>query len=114
MRYGICVCVPVVVLVVVVVVVLMLVMRVVVLMVVLGIVVLVMVLTESCIGVMGVVEVLSIRVLEVDFAGVDHIMVLGGVFVVELQREWNCWWGCDEGGSVVCEREGTFFSVALV
>ena len=69
---------------VVVVVALMVVMGVVVLMEAAGIVMLVIVVRVSCIGVLGVVGVLCIRVLEVDCAGVVDILVLGEVFVVEM------------------------------
>ena len=41
--------------------------------------------------VVEVVGVLCIGVLEVDCAGVVDILVLGGVFMVEGQTEWN-WW----------------------
>ena len=82
---GICVCVAVVVvLAVVVVVALMVARRVVVLMVVVGIVVLVMVVRVLCIGVLGVVGVLYKGALEMDCAGAVGILVLGGVFVVEV------------------------------
>ena len=84
-RDWICVCMALVVVmaVVLVVVALMVVMGVVVLMVVVGIVLLVMVVRVSCIGGLGMVGVLCIGVLEMDSAGVD-ILVLGGVFVVEV------------------------------
>ena len=78
MRDEICVCVLVVV------VVLMVAKRVVVLMVVVGTVVLVIVVRVLCIGVVGVVGVLCIRALEVDCAGMVDILVLGGVFMMEV------------------------------
>ena len=58
--------------------------RVVVSMVVVGIVVLVTVVRVSCIEVLGVVGMLYIGALEVDCAGVVGVLVLGGVFVVEV------------------------------
>ena len=86
---GICVCVAVVV-----VVALMVAIGVVVLMVVVGIVVLVMVVRVSCIGVVGVVGVLCMGALEVDCAGVVDILVLGGVFVVEVAEGVELVVGC--------------------
>ena len=83
MRDGICVCVAVVV----VVVALMVAVGVVVLVVAVGVLVLVIVvrvLRELCIGVVEVVGVLCIGAVEVDCTGVVNIMVLGGVFVVEV------------------------------
>ena len=95
MRDEICVCVVVVVVVVVMVVVaLMVAKRVVVLMVVMETVVLVMVVRVSCIGVVGVVGVLCIRALEVDCAGVVHILMLGGVFMVEVAEGVELAVGC--------------------
>ena len=86
MRDGICVCV-------VVVVVLMVAKRVVELMVVVGTVVL-MVVRVSCIGVVGLVGVLCIRALKVDCAGVVDILVLGGVFMVEVTEGVELVVGC--------------------
>ena len=70
--------------VVVVVVALMVAMGMVVLIVVVGIVVLVIVVRVSCIGVVGVLGVLCIGAVEVDFTVAVDILVLGGVFVVEV------------------------------
>ena len=92
MRDGICVCVMVVV--VVVVVALVVAKRVVVLMGMVGIVVLVMVVRVSCIGVVGVVGVLCIGALEIDCAGVFDILVLGGVFMVEVAEGVELVVGC--------------------
>ena len=84
---------------------LMVVMGVVVLMEAAGIVMLVIVVRVSCIGVVGVVGVLCIRVLEVDCAGVVDILVLGEVFVVEVVE------GLELVVRVVvrCEWEGKIF-----
>ena len=86
MRDRICVCV------VVVVVVLMVAKRVVVLMVVVGKVVLVV--RVSCIGVVRVVGVLCIEALEVDCAGMVDILVLGGVFMMEVVEGVELVVGC--------------------
>ena len=83
-RDGICVCVTVVVVVVAMVVALMETRRVAVLMVIVGIVVLVMLVRVLCIGVVGVVKVLCIGTLEVDCAGGVDVLVLSGVFMVEV------------------------------
>ena len=91
MRDGIFVCVVVAV---VVVVALMVAKRVVVLMVVVETVVLVMVVRVSCIGVVGVVGVLCIGALEIDCAGVFDILVLGGVFMVEVAEGVELVVGC--------------------
>ena len=94
-RDGICVCVAVVVVVVVVLVVaLMVAMGMVVFMVVVGIVVLVMVVRVSSIGVVGVVGLLCIEVLEVDSVVVVDILVLGGVFMVEVVEGVELVVGC--------------------
>ena len=93
-RDGIFVCVAVVVMAVVVVVALMVAMGVVVLMVAVGIVVLVIVVRVSCIGVVGLLGVLCIRAVEVDFAVVVDILVLGGVFVVEVVEGEELVVGC--------------------
>ena len=89
-RDGICVCVVVVL----VVVAFMVAKRVVVLMVVVGTVMLVMVVRGSCIGVVGVVGVLCIGALEVDCARVVDILVLGGVFMVEVAEGVELVVGC--------------------
>ena len=92
MRDGICVCVAVVV-----VVALMLAVGVVVLMVVVGVLVLVTVvrvLRELCIGVVEVVGVLCMGMVEVDCTGVVDIMVLGGVFLVEVVEGVELVVGC--------------------
>ena len=80
MRDGICICVAVVV----VVVALMVAVGVVVLMVVVGVMVLVIVVRVLCTGVVGVVGVLCIGAVEVNCTRVVDILVLGGVFVVEV------------------------------
>ena len=102
----------------VVVVALMVVMGVVVLMVVVGIVVLVMVVRVSCIGVVGVVGVLCKGVLEVDCVGVVDILVLGGVFVVEVVEGVEVVVGCVVRLVLWCvNRRGYFlccFSLKLV
>ena len=93
MRVEICVCVAVVV----VVVALMVVVGVVVLVVAVGVVVLVIVvrvLRELCIGMVEVVGVLRIGTVEVDCTGVVDIMVLGGVFVVEVVEGVELVVGC--------------------
>ena len=86
MRDGICVCV-VVVTVLVVVAGLMVALTVVVLMVAVRVVVLVILVRVSCIGVVGVVGTLCIGVVEVDCAEVVDILVLGGIFMVEVLEE---------------------------
>ena len=82
MRDGICVCVAVVVAVVVAA--LMITLGVVLLMVAVGVVALVIVVRVLCIGVVGVVGVLCIGAVEEDCEGMVDILVLGGVFVVEV------------------------------
>ena len=94
MRVEICVCVVVVV---VVVVALMVVVGVVVLVVAVGVVVLVIVvrvLRELCIGMVEVVGVLRIETVKVDCTGVVDIMVLGGVFVLEVVEGVELVVGC--------------------
>ena len=86
MRDGICSCVVVVVVVVVA-------LMVPVLVVAVG-VVLVRVLRGLCIGIMEVVGVLWIGVVEVDCTGVVDIMVLGGVFLVEVVEGVELVVGC--------------------
>ena len=89
MRDGISVCVAMVL------VVLMVVVGVMVLMVVVGVVVLVIVVGVLCVGAMEVVGVLYIRVVEVDFAEeVVDILMLGGIFVVEVVEEVELVVGC--------------------
>ena len=90
MRDRICVCVVVVV----VVVLLMVAKRVMVLMVVVGTLVLVMVVRVSCIGVVGVVGLLCIGALEVDCAGMVDILVVGGVFMIEVVEGVELVVGC--------------------
>ena len=105
MRDKICVCVVVVV----VMVALMVAKRVVVLMVVVRTVVLAMVVRVSYIRVVEVVGVLYIEALEVDCAGVVDILMLGGVFMVEVAEGVELVVGCCKAGSVVCEQERIFF-----
>ena len=69
-------------------------MGVVVLMIVVGIVVLRMVVRVARVGVVGVVGVLCIGVLEVDCVGVADILVLGGVFGVEVVEGVELLVGC--------------------
>ena len=93
MRDGICVCLAVVV----VVVALMVAVGVVVLVVAVGVVVLmivVRVLRGLCIGVVEVVGVLCMGAVEVDCIGVVDIMVLGGVFLVEVVEGVELVVGC--------------------
>ena len=67
----------------------------VVLMVVVGVMVLMVVVGVLCVGAMEVVGVLYIRVVEVDFAEeVVDILMLGGVFVVEVVEEVELVVGC--------------------
>ena len=59
-----------------------------------GVVVLVMVVRVFCIAVVGVVRVLCIGAVEMDCAGVADILVLGGVFVVNMVEGMELVVGC--------------------
>ena len=109
-RDGICVFVAVVV---VVVVALMVASWVVVLMAVVGIVVLVTVVRISCIGVLGVVGVLCGGTLEVDCVGVVGILVLDGVFAVEMAEGVELVVGCVVRLILWCVNRRGYFFVSL-
>ena len=104
MRDGICICVAVVV-----VVALMVAVGVVVLMVVVKVVVLVIVVRVLCTGVVGVVGVLCIGAVEVNCTGVVDILVLGGVFVVEVVEGVELVVGCVVRLVLWCANERGYF-----
>ena len=88
------------------------------LMVAVGLVMLVVVVRVFCIGVVGVVGVLCIGAVEVDCARVVDILVLGGVFVVEMVEGVELVVGCVFRLVLWCaDRRGYFlchFSLILV
>ena len=59
------------------------------------------------------VGVLCIGAVEVDYTGVVDIMVLGGVFVVDVVEGVELVVGCSDASPVVCKWKGIFFCVVL-